>query len=123
MSTLTQRTDVINMVDEAVLAGASFYKACQVVKIAPSTLRRWRPSHGEIQEDKRPSAPRPVPANRLSDEERERIQETCNSAEFASLPPSQIVPIMADRGEYIGSESTIYCRVKTHGSNQSSRAR
>jgi putative transposase len=28
--------------------------------------------------------------------------------EFASLPPSQIVPILADRGEYICSESTFY---------------
>ncbi len=31
-----------------------------------------------------------------------------NMPEFASLPPSQIVPILADRGEYICSESTFY---------------
>lgn len=31
-----------------------------------------------------------------------------NQPEFADLTPSQIVPILADRGEYIGSESTIY---------------
>ena len=31
-----------------------------------------------------------------------------NSAEFSDLPPSQIVPILAERGEYIASESTFY---------------
>ena len=30
----------------------------------------------------------------------------CNSEEFASLPPSQIVPIFVDRGEFIASESS-----------------
>jgi len=27
---------------------------------------------------------------------------------FVSLPPSQIVPILADRGKYIASESSFY---------------
>ena len=31
-----------------------------------------------------------------------------NSAEFGKLPPSQIVPILADRGQYIASESSFY---------------
>ncbi len=31
-----------------------------------------------------------------------------NSPEFANLPPSQIVPKLADKGEYVGSESTFY---------------
>ena len=34
--------------------------------------------------------------------------DVCNSEVFASLPPSQIVPILADRGEYIASESSFY---------------
>lgn len=33
---------------------------------------------------------------------------TCNEPTFASLPPSQIVPRLADRGVYIASESTFY---------------
>jgi methylphosphotriester-DNA--protein-cysteine methyltransferase len=31
-----------------------------------------------------------------------------NQEEFSHLPPSQIVPTLADRGIYIASESTIY---------------
>lgn len=31
-----------------------------------------------------------------------------NNVEFADLPPSQIVPALADRGVYIASESTMY---------------
>jgi len=31
--------------------------------------------------------------------------DTCNSEEFASLPPSRIVPKLADQGRYLASES------------------
>ena len=61
-------------------------------------------------QDLRPLAETPSPANRLSDDERDQIVATCNGAEFASLPPSQIVPRLADRGIYIASESS-FCRV------------
>ncbi|MFZ1318125.1 MAG: DDE-type integrase/transposase/recombinase, partial [Candidatus Nitrotoga sp.] len=40
--------------------------------------------------------------------ERKHVLTVANSDEFGSLPPSQIVPILADRGEYIASESTFY---------------
>lgn len=58
--------------------------------------------------DKRITAKRPEPMNKLSEEERKLIIKTCNTEEFSSLPPSQIVPILADRNEYIGSESSFY---------------
>lgn len=32
----------------------------------------------------------------------------CNQPEYKSLPPSQIVPRLADYGEYIASESSFY---------------
>jgi hypothetical protein len=32
---------------------------------------------------------------------------TCYEHEFAALPPDQIVPVLADRGFCIGSESNI----------------
>ena len=34
--------------------------------------------------------------------------DICNTEEFASKTPSEIVPILADRGSYIASESTFY---------------
>lgn len=49
------------------------------------------------------------PANKLSEHERQQILEIANQPEFAHMPPSQIVPILADRGLlYIASESSFY---------------
>ena len=38
-----------------------------------------------------------------------------NSEEFSSKSPCEIVPILADRGEYLGSESTFYKVLKEEG--------
>jgi transposase InsO family protein len=64
--------------------------------------------NGEVKTDGRPDAERPEPATKLKPEERERILETCNEQEYQSLPPSQIVPTLSDKGTYIASESTFY---------------
>jgi hypothetical protein len=53
--------------------------------------------------------------NKLTEQERHAIIAICNADEFASLPPSQIVPILADRGEYIASESSFYRVLKDEG--------
>ena len=39
----------------------------------------------------------------------------CQRPEFASLPPTQIVPTLLDRGEYIASESSFYRVLKAQG--------
>ena len=49
-----------------------------------------------------------TPANKLSDAEREAILAICNQSRYQSLPPSQIVPRLADEGRYIASESSFY---------------
>ena len=56
----------------------------------------------------RKNASRPAPGNKLSEEERQTVIVVCNSDRFQRLPPSQIVRILADEGEYLGSERTIY---------------
>ncbi|MFK4754908.1 IS3 family transposase, partial [Oceanobacter sp. wDCs-4] len=38
----------------------------------------------------------------------------CNLQEYQSLPPSQIVPRLADKGIYLASESTFYRVLKKH---------
>jgi len=78
------------------------------------TYRRWYQS-GEVQEDQRPIAPRPEPVNKLSEQERQTIIDTSNKAEYASLPPTQIVPTLLDKGEYIASESSFYRVLKAAG--------
>ena len=63
-------------------------------------------------------------SHRLSAEERQRILLTCNEPEFAALPPGQIVPILADRGLFIGSERSFYRVLHAHGqANRRGRAR
>lgn len=111
------RKKVIDAVDEAVDAGACRSKACDVMNIAPSTLRRWKPGN-EVLGDRRPTAIKPVPPHRLSPAERKRILAVCNGADYQNLPPSQIVPQLADKGEYIASESSFYRVLKANNQLQ-----
>lgn len=55
-----------------------------------------------------------MPHNKLTSDEEAEILKTCNQAEFKSLPPSQIIPKLADKGVYIASESTFYRVLKKH---------
>lgn len=55
-----------------------------------------------------------LPSNKFSADEIRRVLEVCNRKEYASLPPSQIVPRLADQGIYVASEATIYRILRTH---------
>ena len=102
------------LIDAAVTAGARRAKACATLEISDRTFRRWT-KDGEVRADQRPLAPRPEPANKLSEAERTAVLDTCNSEEFASLPPSQIVPKLADQGRYLASESSFYRILRADG--------
>ena len=102
MISTPDRQTAIDLIDETVTAGAHRAKACAVLAISDRTLRRWT-KDGQIHHDRRPLAPRPEPGNKLSAEERAAVLDICNSEGFASLPPSQIVPKLADRGQYLAS--------------------
>ncbi len=106
MIPLPERERIVKWVDEASVAGARRHRACKLLGITARTLQRWRQS-GTLENDGRTHRTH-VPQNQLSDAEREQIVAVANSVEFAHLPPSQIVPVLADRGEYIASESTFY---------------
>jgi putative transposase len=98
-------------VNEATAAGARLAVACREVCLSVRTWRRWQKNP----EDGRPQAVRPVPANSLSAAEQQRIRDICHQAEYASLPPSQIVPRLADKGIYLASESTFYRVLRQSG--------
>ncbi len=117
MTSAPDRRKLVELIDEAMAAGARRAAACGELCLHPHTLARWRDPEGGIREDGRPLALRPEPANKLSDEERARIIATCAQPEFASLPPSQIVPMLADEGTYIASESSFYRVLRDHGQN------
>ncbi|AEG01419.1 Integrase catalytic region [Methylomonas methanica MC09] len=110
MTSLQQRQTLIESVAEATEAGARQDQACAVLGLSPRTLQRWQT--GETPgEDQRPLR-QYTPAHALTEAERAHILTVANSAEFADLPPSQIVPRLADQGIYLGSESTIYRLLK-----------
>ena len=100
-----QRDTLITLITEAQDNGARQDKACEIVGISGKTLQRWQQTNNT--EDKRPLRQQ-SPANSLSKLERQRVIATANAAEYADLPPSKIVPLLADKGLYICSESTFY---------------
>jgi putative transposase len=107
MISVLDRSKAITLIQEAVINGAREDRACEELGISQRTLQRWRSDLTPL-EDQRPVVKRPTPKNKLSEDERETIVKTVNQPEFKSLPPSQIVPRLADEGVYIASESTMY---------------
>ena len=111
--------------DEGIVAGARARQLTLLLSIGLTTLQRWRRQFAGAGDgvDRRKGSSRHVP-HRLSEEERQRILLTCNEQEFAALPPGQIVPILADRGLFIGLERSFYRVLHAHGQvNRRGRAR
>jgi len=104
---------ILGLVDEAIKAGARQSAVCEMIGLSPRTPQRWREQ--EVGTDRR-NGPRSVPKNKLTFSERAHILERVNQPEFRDISPKQIVPILAERCEYIASESTMY-RV-LHEANQ-----
>jgi putative transposase len=121
MISASDRQHAVTLIDEAIANGARKASACQEVGISSRTHQRWT-QDGGIKEDARPTAVRPSPRNKLSAEERAEILHIANSPAYRSLPPSQIVPALADQGNYIASESSFY-RVLREADQQHHRGR
>lgn len=81
--------------------------ACDDMGIDIKTYQRWYRSV----KDKR-KGPITPPANKLSEDEKAEIIKVSTSREFMDLSPRQIVPLLADRGIYIASESSFYRTLK-----------
>jgi putative transposase len=63
---------------------------------------------------RRPCGP---PSHALSPQERAALLAVANEPRFASVPPARIVPMLADEGVYLGSESSMARVLKAHGQN------
>lgn len=122
MINTSDRAKAVELIKEAVENGARLFKACNELKISTRTYNRWRINKDNGYVDKRTTSKRPEPVNKLSLEEEQKILNIINKKEFSSLPPSQIVPALADKGIYIASESTFY-RVMKKYSEQHLRGR
>ncbi|MEB0172311.1 helix-turn-helix domain-containing protein, partial [Undibacterium sp. CCC1.1] len=111
MTPIPERNNVLTLVAEAVVSGARQERACDVIDLSERTLQRWKIDQVTEQADRRTGRVQ-VPQNQLSSEERQQVLAIANSPEYGHLPPSQIVPRLADDGIYVASESTFYRLLK-----------
>ncbi len=115
MIPLAARTEILSLLQGAIDAGARQSRACEVIGLEARTLQRWRqcPDQGDRRQQRVQAPP-----NKLTDIERQRIVKIVNSPEFGDQSPCQIVPQLADKGIYVGSESTIYRVLRSIGQIQ-----
>ena len=101
---LADRRQAIKDIDATVSSGANLRSCCKVLKISVRTYRRWQKnSTGD-----RRMGPKTTPANKLSERERDEVVSVCTSEKYRDKSPAQIVPLLADEGRYLASESTMY---------------
>ena len=109
---------VVELFDEVVLSGARRTNACEVLGLSFRTLQRW--CHcSVVHADGHPDAPRPLPTNKLSDDERGAVLALCHRPDYARRRP-QIVPREAAPARYVVSESTLYRLLREHREVESS---
>jgi len=98
------RKEVLQCIDDAITQGVSLSRICDFIDISIRTIQRWK---ANTSGDKRKGSARKV-HNRLNEEETTKILEVVNKPEYRGLPAAQIVAILAEKGEYVASERTIY---------------
>ena len=95
----------LKLIDEAVRCGARLEPACEILGPSVRTIQRWQ-AHGGG-EDRR-HGPKREPPNKLSAAERQEVLKIVTSPAYCDLSPHQIVPKLADEGQYVASEATMY---------------
>jgi putative transposase len=115
MICVEDRRKMVAEVEAAHRAGARLAPACEVVGIRARTIQRWKADSGLERGDGRAHAMRPLPGHALTQAEREQIVRVANESRFAQLPPARIVPMLADEGTYIASESSFHRVLRAHG--------
>jgi putative transposase len=115
MIRLEDRQKLAQDIEHAQAAGAQLKPACELAGIDVRTLQRWKAGDGLVQGDKRPDALHPTPAHALSEDERAHILKVANEPRFAEVPPARIVPMLADEGVYLASESSFHRVLRAAG--------
>jgi putative transposase len=115
---LEDRQALARDIDVAHGAGARLRPACQTAGIELRTLQRWKAQEGLMAGDGRPHALRPLPSHALSQDERAQLLAVANEPRFAAVPPARIVPMLADEGVYLASESSFARVLRAHGQSR-----
>ena len=115
------RKELLDLIAQACQQGARKHAVCELLGLSVRTVQRWESSDslrdGRLDAEKNPS-------NKLTPKERQALLDLVNQPKYAHLPPSKIVPLLADEGRYIASEITLYRILKQEGQlahRQSSR--
>jgi transposase InsO family protein len=112
---LEDRRIVAQNIVMAHTAGARLRLACETAGIDQRTLQRWKAHAGLTAGDGRPNAVRPIPSHALSVAERAQLLAVANEPRFAAVPPARIVPMLADEGRFLASESSFARVLRAHG--------
>ena len=116
MTTPQQRQTLLRLIKEACTTGARLQRACAQIGLSERTVQRWQRPEAHGGDRRAPGLhARADPANKLSEIEHQAAMAVLNDQEFKNLPPSQIVPRLADQSRYIASESTLYRLLRRAG--------
>lgn len=115
MILIEDRRSLAHDIDTAHNAGARLRLACGIAGIDERTLQRWKAHKGLVEGDGRPQAVRPTPSHALSQAEREKLLSVANEPRFCAVPPARIVPMLADEGVYLASESSFTRVLRAQG--------
>jgi len=113
MTAPEQRKNILSLLDEAQKSGARLALACAQVGLSKRTIQHWRAAEDQLVD--RRVLTHNSPSNKLSQAELSHLLSVANSAEYGHLPPSQIVPRLADAGVFLASESTLYRAFRAAG--------
>jgi putative transposase len=105
------------MFAELVDAGVDTRRACKLVG-RPRSTHYWRrrPKPAPVQR-----APRPRPANALSEPERDRVLALLRDPAFVDKAPAQVWAQLLDDGIYLCSQSTMYRILRAEGESRERR--
>ena len=96
---------ILGWLDEAQRNGARLSPACRELGLDPRTIQRWRAQ--DVGDDQRHGS-KTTPKNKLTPAERRKVLAIANNRVYRDKSPKQIVPLLADTGAYVASESTFY---------------
>jgi len=124
MISLEDKQETVFLISEAVESGARKSKACEIVEISLRTFQRWS---FNCKSDQRKGSIKKI-SRKLSSEENQAIIDVSCHDRFKDLNPHEIVPILAEEGCYIASESTFYRVLRkkgllNHRSNSKARSK
>ena len=109
MTSTEQRQTLLPLIEQAMQDGARLRNACAQIGLSARTVQRWLgPCAGAGDRRVNTLRAKACPPNKLSLCQRDATMVCLNSEAFKDLPPSQIVPRLADTGQYVASESTMY---------------